>query len=225
MPAQRLAEHAYAQILTIIEGDDLDVGDRLPSEARLADKLGVSRAVIREALVRLEADGVTQARRGSGSFVTRRPSALLTRHMPLGEVAAALGTYEVRFVLEAEAARLAALRHSTEEIAAIMGCLEALRAALVTGAPAHQEDLDLHRAIMKATGNEAFATTFDVLREPVTQVLKAGVDVSRSRPAEAIETMIREHDDIVEAIRLRDSERAALAMRWHLSEGRRRLMP
>jgi DNA-binding GntR family transcriptional regulator len=51
------------------------------------------------------------------------------------------------------------------------------------------------------------------------------VDISRDRPPEAIGAMITEHEMVVEAIRAQDADGAALAMRWHLSQGRKRLMP
>ena len=53
----------------------------------------------------------------------------------------------------------------------------------------------------------------------------AGVDISRSRPPEAIGAMLCEHEMIVDAIHAQDPDGAALAMRWHLSQGRKRLMP
>ena len=55
--------------------------------------------------------------------------------------------------------------------------------------------------------------------------MRAGVDISRSRPPEVIGAMMREHETIVEALRVGDGDGAALAMRWHPSEGRKRLMP
>ena len=78
--------------------------------AQLATMFGMSRTIVREALARLASDGITEARRGAGSYVKRRPSERLGTHMPLDSLAGTLGTYEVRFVLEAEAARLAAPR-------------------------------------------------------------------------------------------------------------------
>jgi GntR family transcriptional regulator, transcriptional repressor for pyruvate dehydrogenase complex len=221
----RLADRAYTGIVRIINDDRLATGDRLPSEARLAERFGMSRAVVREALVRLASDGITEARRGAGSFVKRRPSEKLSAHMPMDDLAATLGTYEVRFVLEAETARLAALRRSDEEMAEIEERLAALRAALLSSAPAHDEDWLLHRAVVEATANTAFVSIFDHLYDEVQRILKAGVDISRSRPPDAIAAMMEEHDAIVDAIRAQDADGAALAMRWHLSQGRKRLMP
>ncbi|WP_116091241.1 FadR/GntR family transcriptional regulator [Sphingomonas crusticola] len=220
-----LADRAYAGIVEIINRDQLQVADRLPSESRLADLFGISRSIVREALVRLAADGITEARRGAGSYVKSRPSERWGAHMSMAELSATLGTYEVRFVLEAETARLAALRRSPDQMAEISHALADLRRNLLSSEPAHVEDWALHRAIVKATANPAFLATFDHLHDEVEKILRAGVDISRSRPPEAIQEMMREHEMIVEAIRAGDGDGAALAMRWHLSQGRKRLMP
>jgi GntR family transcriptional regulator, transcriptional repressor for pyruvate dehydrogenase complex len=225
MTEERLADRAYTGIVRLIIDDQLSTGDRLPSEARLATIFGVSRTIVREALVRLASDGITEARRGAGSYVKRRPSERLGAHIAMSALAATLGTYEVRFVLEAEAARLAAQRRSPKAMLEIEERLAALRGALLSSAPAHDEDWFLHHAIAEATGNTAFISIFEQLREEVVGILKAGVEISRSRPPEVIAAMMAEHDAIVEAIRAQDSEGAALAMRWHLSQGRKRLMP
>jgi DNA-binding FadR family transcriptional regulator len=225
MSQMRLSDHVYSGIVEIIKSEALEVGDRLPSEARLAETFGVSRAIVREALVRLASDGITEARRGAGSFVKSRPSDRLVAFMPLAELPATLGSYEVRFVLEAEAARLAAARRSSQEMAHIEEGLLLLQQAIMSNAPAHAEDMELHRRIAQATGNPAFIAAFDVLWPEVERIMRAGVDISRSRPPEVIATMLREHEVIVDAIRARDGDGAALAMRWHLWEGRRRLMP
>ncbi|MGK6357050.1 FadR/GntR family transcriptional regulator [Sphingomonas sp. DT-207] len=221
----RLSDHVYAGIVELIKAKDLDVGARLPSESRLAEMFGVSRAIVREALVRLGSDGITEARRGAGSFVKGRPSERLAAFMPLDELPTTLGSYEVRFVLEAEAARLAALRRTPEQMARLDAAMASLRDALLSSAPAHVEDMDLHRSIAEATGNPAFLHAFDALWSDVEKVMRAGVDISRSRPPEVIAVMLHEHEVIVNSIRAQDPERAALAMRWHLGEGRRRLMP
>jgi len=221
----RLADHAYTRIVAIINADDLKIGDRLPSEARLSEMFGMSRTIVREALVRLAADGITEARRGAGSFVKRRPSERLVAHMPMDDLSATLGSYEVRFVVETEAARLAAMRRSPEQMEVIERAWQALRDALQSSGPAHIEDMALHRAIALATANTAFVATFDHMYEEVDRIMRAGVDISRSRPPEAIGAMITEHEMIVEAIRVQDADGAALAMRWHLLQGRKRLMP
>jgi DNA-binding FadR family transcriptional regulator len=225
MKEERLADRAYTRIVEIINAEGLKTGDRLPSEDALAKTFGMSRTVVREALVRLAADGITEARRGAGSFVKRRPSERLGAHMPLDDLSATLGSYEVRFVVETEAARLAATRRSPAQMEAIERAWQDLRKALLSSGPAHLEDIALHRAIAIATANSAFVATFDHMYEEVERIMRAGVDISRSRPPEAIGAMLSEHEMIVDAIRLQDADGAAIAMRWHLLQGRRRLMP
>jgi DNA-binding FadR family transcriptional regulator len=225
MSGERLTDRAYSGIVEIINGDDLCVGDRLPSESRLAEMFGMSRTIVREALARLASDGITEPRRGAGSFVKSRPSDRMLAYVPMAELPTTLGTYEVRFVLEAETARLAAVRRSPEELVAIEEALAALRNALLSSAPAHDEDMELHRRIVLATANPAFLSAFDALFADIDKIMRAGVDISRSRPPEVIGAMMREHDMVVDAIRAQDADGAALAMRWHLSEGRKRLMP
>lgn len=225
MRQERLTDRAYTGIVEIINGDDLHVGDRLPSESRLAEMFGMSRTIVREALARLASDGITEPRRGAGSFVKSRPSDRMLAYMPMADLSATLGTYEVRFVLEAEGARLAAVRRSPAEMTGIEAALEGLRAALLSSAPAHDEDMELHRRIVLATANPAFLAAFDALFADIDKIMRAGVDISRSRPPEVIGAMMREHEMVVDAIRTQDADGAALAMRWHLSEGRKRLMP
>lgn len=225
MSGKRLADQAYSGIVELITAQNMSIGDRLPSEVRLAEMFGISRTIIREALVRLASDGITEARRGAGSFVKNRPSDRLIAYTKTTNLSAALGTYEVRFVLEAETARLAATRRSAQDMLDIEEALEKLRAALMSSVPAHDEDMELHRRIVQATANPAFLAAFEALSNEVDKIMRAGVDISRSRPPDVIGAMMREHEAIVAAIRAQDADGAALAMRWHLAEGRKRLMP
>jgi GntR family transcriptional regulator, transcriptional repressor for pyruvate dehydrogenase complex len=221
----RLSDRVYADIVVLINKEALLEGERLPSETRLAEQLNVSRTIIRETLARLSSDGITEARRGAGSFVIRRPSSRLASHMPISDLSAILGTYEVRLVLEAEAARLAALRRSEQDMKTILATFDAFKRALRSSRPAHAEDMALHFAIMSSTSNPSFIASYKGLTQEVKRIMKAGIDISRDRSQAAVDAMIHEHQLVVEAIRLRDGDGASLAMRWHLSEGRKRLMP
>ena len=225
MGSERLTDQTYSRIVEYITAHGMKVGDRLPSEGKLAEMFSVSRTIIREALVRLAADGITESRRGAGSYVKNRPSDHLMAYAKTGNLSATLGTYEVRFVLEAEAARLAARRRSSQDMIDIEDALKKLRTVLLAGVPAHTEDMELHRRIVVATANPAFLAAFESLSGDVDSTMRAGVDISRARPPDVIDAVMSEHEMIVAAIRARDGDSAALAMRWHLSQGRKRLMP
>lgn len=224
MSGRRLADQAYSEIVEFITTNQLKVGDRLPPEVRLAEMFSVSRTIIREALVRLTSDGITEARRGAGSYVKSRPSDRLIAYTSVPKLSVALGTYEVRFALESEGARLAATRRSSLDMQSIEEGFEKLEAALLTGTPAHTEDMDFHRRVLLAAANASFLWALNALSGEVDQIMRAGVDISRSRPPDEIQAMVREHKAIVDAVRVQDADGAALAMHWHLSEGRKRVL-
>ena len=68
-----LADQVYDQLLAKILEEEYPVHSRLPAEELLAQTFGVSRPIVRAALSRLRDDGIVQSRRGSGSYVLRRP--------------------------------------------------------------------------------------------------------------------------------------------------------
>src|ERR1700737_4920718 len=115
----RLPDRVYEQILEQIVSGDFSVGDRLPSENQLGSDHRVSRAVIREALSRLLADGVVVSRQGSGTFVQRKPERDFLRLAPIGGIADLMRCFEFRIALEGEAAYLAAQRRTDDNLARI----------------------------------------------------------------------------------------------------------
>src|ERR1700730_19151450 len=83
----RYADRIYEHILEQIVAGEFKIGERLPSESQLGAHYAVSRAVVREALVRLHADGVAVTRRGAGTYVQRQPGREFLRLAPIGGVA------------------------------------------------------------------------------------------------------------------------------------------
>src|SRR6202047_540281 len=87
----RYADRIYENILEQIVAGEFKIGERLPSESQLGAKYAVSRAVVREALVRLQAEGVAVTRRGAGTYVQRPPGREFLRLAPIGGVADQIG--------------------------------------------------------------------------------------------------------------------------------------
>jgi len=96
---------------------------------------------VREALMRLHADGLVTTRQGSGTFVQRRPSDHLTRLAKVSDIAGMLRCLEVRIALEGQAATLAALRRTSSQMDHISETLRALKAAFDSGIVPAQTDL------------------------------------------------------------------------------------
>src|SRR3954471_19224916 len=159
----RLADAVYGRLLEEIVSGRYEVGNRLPAETELAETFEVSRPVVREALNRLQADGLVTSRQGAGNFVARVPPRQITKLAPRASIAGILRAFEVRIALEGQAARLAAERRSPTELAAIGAALDVMRKSMEDGKPAQEADFAFHRAVAVATGNLTFAEILDNL--------------------------------------------------------------
>jgi GntR family transcriptional repressor for pyruvate dehydrogenase complex len=159
----RLSDTIYGHLLDEIMAGRFSMGDRLPTENQLAHRFSVSRPVVREALQRLQTDGVVIARQGSGTYVQRSPSqrvAELTSQVSLHHV---LQVMELRMALEELSARLAARHRTDEHIRAIEQARAQLSDLLGQGEPAQEADYAFHRAIAVASGNAMLLEALDQL--------------------------------------------------------------
>src|ERR1700680_2579653 len=155
----RYADRIYENILEQIVAGEFKIGERLPSESQLGAKYAVSRAVVREALVRLHADGVAVTRRGAGTYVQCQPGREFLRLAPIGGVADLMRCFEFRIALEGEAAYLAAQRRTDENLAAIEDALNRLEEANIAGEGGVDLDISYHVAIARASRNNLFMQT------------------------------------------------------------------
>jgi len=142
----------------MIEGAGLKVGDRLPPEITLAERLGVGRSTIREALNRWEGLGLIRRRRGAGTFLAARvpSSAGLVPTMIRLEGEALLRLLEVRRTLENAVVRKAATNASTEQRKTIAALCAKLLKTVNSGKDWHKIDAEFHGAINDASGNPLF---------------------------------------------------------------------
>ncbi len=113
-----LSEQLADALLLSIRDGNLPKGQRLPTEAALVARFGVSRTVVREALSRLKTIGLIESRQGSGTFVAQIPSPDLAQLVlsPDGSMNAVIQLVEVRRALETESAGLAAARRSPKTL-------------------------------------------------------------------------------------------------------------
>lgn len=184
----------------------LAVGDRLPAEAELARTFGVSRPVVREALVSLRILGLTSPRSGSGTFVESN-----TIRMPLsfgGATSEQLN--EVRRCLEVPCAGLAARNREDDDLAELGSIVEEFEGE---GDPGRRVRIDsrFHVAVARATGNPLFARLVEDLRSAVEEQSLAVSLAPRRREQASIE-----HRAIFDAVRRGDAEQSEKLMRIHL---------
>lgn len=217
---QKLSETIYAHILTQITTGQYSAGDKLPSEAELSMAFQVSRPIVREALSRLATDGLIYSRRGIGSFVATKPSNRLTDFADAFDLSNFIRSYEPRMVLEAEAARLAAMRRTRSHIDELSASVDALDKAISRGELGQQEDIAFHDIIARASGNEYFMQLLEEIRRPMQETMHIGLELARnSAPARRLR-IIEEHSRIRDAIETKESDAAAGYMKYHLLQAR-----
>ncbi len=188
----------YQLILDAIDGGDLPGGARL-IETELAERFGVSRTPVREALTRLEAQGVAAAQ-------GRRLVVASLVHDQLGEL------YVVRGVVEGLAARLAARHAAPEEIAVLRGMVEADRALADRPRELAQANKRFHRQMHRASHNRYLDQMLQGMRRSLALLSTTSLSVP-GRGAESV----AEHDAIIRAIEARDEDAAEAAARRHIS--------
>jgi GntR family transcriptional regulator, transcriptional repressor for pyruvate dehydrogenase complex len=216
---ERLSDQVARHLLRMVASEAQAPGDKLPSEARLAERFGVSRTVVREAMSRLKSQGLVQARQGSGVFVAaRQVFAPLAFDARLAESMGALTQMsEVRRALEAEAAALAAQRQTRQGVRSIRAAERALERAVRAGGNGVEEDLAFHRSIAEAARNPFLLGTLDYL----AQFIRSAIRVTRANEArrDDFSAQVRgEHAAVVAAIAAGDVAAARAAAEGHMRQ-------
>jgi GntR family transcriptional repressor for pyruvate dehydrogenase complex len=209
-----------------IRSQSLKPGDKLPTESEIMRAWGVSRTVVREALSRLQAAGLVETRHGIGTFVLSPPPASNFGLEPseLKTAGDVIEVLELRISLETEAAGLAALRRSDQNLADIRAALDELEANREGQGDTVTPDMRFHMLIAAATGNRYFAEIMSHLG--TTLIPRARINspkVAHEDLPAYLRRVNAEHEEIYEAIARRDSEAARAAMRLHLTNSRERL--
>ncbi|RJO70905.1 FadR family transcriptional regulator [Nocardia panacis] len=212
--ARSLVAQASAELSRLIEAGEWRVGARIPNEQELSRLLGVGRSTSREAVRALIASGQLRSRHGSGTYVVSvKPVSDFDRHLLRSDVAQ---VYEVRLMLEVEAARLAARRRTEADIEVLK---DALRQRESADEPAKvvEADLRLHAAVVAAAHNEVLSALY----ASFTGALRGAAEKVVGTP-EFRDTVHRRHDEqsharLIAAIESGDARSAAAAARRTMS--------
>jgi DNA-binding FadR family transcriptional regulator len=210
-PEPRLYRVVADRIQTLIREQQVQPGERLPSERDLALQLSVSRASLREALIALELGGVIEVRGGSGVYVSDlpEPATALPEAGP--------GPFEVlsaRRMIEAEVAAIAARVATDSAVDAIMLAVEEMERHHANHSHNEQADRNFHLALARATGNSALVGVMEYLwdqRGRLWHKLKEHFQTEELR-----QETLSDHRRILQAIASHDPAAARRAMRAHL---------
>ncbi|MEU4385945.1 FCD domain-containing protein [Promicromonospora sp. NPDC023805] len=220
--AQTLSGTLVESLRTRIVNGDIAPGEKLPSEPRLATEHGVSRTVVREAIARLNLEGLVHTRRGSGSYALTPPADDADGAPPLARsLADRLALVEYRLALEAEAAALAATRRTSAQLAALADRLGSLASSDGHPATAMQHDFAFHRLVAEAAGNRFLLEALDRLGPQMIAMPRGRLDRHDGGRFTAV---VQEHRAVLAALESQDPLAAAAAMRVHLAGSRRRLL-
>ncbi|WP_111640320.1 FadR/GntR family transcriptional regulator [Marinimicrobium alkaliphilum] len=208
----RLYVKVAGQLSRLISDGHLKPGERFPSERELAERLGVSRPTIREAMIALELSGLIEIRTGSGIYVlSAKPARLQLRDRGVGP----FQVLEARLLVEPEACALAAVRITEEQLLRLSAAYQAMEAEDKKGSVTEAADWSFHGIIAEASQNSAVHEMVDWLWELRSRSELSTAFMSRIRD-EGVRPALEEHKAIVQALVQRDPEAARAAMREHL---------
>lgn len=202
------AEIVFEDIRSAITTGRLQIGIRLPSETKLAEKYSVSRPVVREALRSLQTLGLTHTRTGSGTYVLKSSPG---PELSYGGYSAS-DLIEARPFIEAPAAGWAATRHTQDQIEKLLDLCERMDKQT----DLHKWvllDTEFHSMVALASGNTIFANIVADARDALSRQSRLVNLMAGRRTASNIE-----HRQIAEAIKSGSPERARLAMQNHLGQ-------
>jgi len=213
----RLYEQIVQQIEDSIQKGALKAGDQLPAERELAQRFGVSRTAVREAVKALHEKGLVEAYSGRGTFITNGTSQAIRQSFDLmikfGQSDGSAYLAEMRAILEPEIAALAASRAEEAHLSVMREAVAVMDRSMQDPNAFIEADLDFHLSLAEAAANPLILSVTDsivgLLREQRMRIFLAAGGPERGQV---------HHKRILDAVELRDPERAREAMRAHLQQ-------
>lgn len=217
----RLYRQISDQLRTLIQAGEFPVGSRLPSERDLSVQLGVSRPSLREALIALEVQGYIEVRMGSGIYVCDPPSPTKAS-LDLSGEEGPLELIRARILLEGEVAATAAKVARKRHFEAIEEAIDMMEADARAGIKPLEADRLFHVRIAEATGNSVLVDVvkrlFDFRLGPLFNQLDRHFETN-----DVWQDAIREHREILQALRSKNPDLARAAMQHHMGIAFKRL--
>jgi GntR family transcriptional repressor for pyruvate dehydrogenase complex len=211
-----VAEQIADRIRLLILDGTFPPGQPLPGERQLAERFGVSRGSIRDSLRVLETIGLLVTRHGQGTF----PQELNVDSLvaPLASILSyrqdlEVELLDVRRMFEPAVARVAAARVTDAELADLQRILDAQSRKLKSGQSAIVEDTAFHEALARATRNRVVVSIMATLNDLLVESRKLALK-QEGRPSRSMQG----HEAVVAALRRRDADGAAAAMREHIDQ-------
>lgn len=205
------------QLKQLITTGQLKPGDRLPAERVLAERLGVGRSYVREAIRKLEFFGLLKTSPQSGTYVSgysiKMIEGVLTDIINFNKDDFS-ALIEARYYMEINAARLAAIRRTDEDLELLRSAVADYDNKVNNKQDAVQEDMFIHLRIANATKNSVFESMLLML---LPDIIKNIIDQKICGDNRGVQAMA-EHHEILQAIENKDADAAGAAMAAHLDD-------
>jgi len=219
---ETVVEAIAQELIRHIAANGLKGGDRLPSERKMAKRLGASRLPLREALCVLKGLGIVEARHGKGVFVKHLDLANLFGILsPLLRSQAEINVdhlFEARVHFEGSVAELAASSRSDENLKILEHAVGQMRENLADREAYIRYDMVFHQQLAYSTGNPIFRVFMSSITDLLGELQFRYVDSVEVRGAAIVE-----HEQILDAVWARDGNRARAAMENHLRNATERV--
>lgn len=224
MPAVEPKEekkYAYTTIIErireMIRNGELAPGDRLPSERKLAEALGVSRNSLRQAFQALAERKIIESRQGDGTYLLASLDALSQSEALFDSINAQSGfirdILEFRRLIEPQIAALAASRIEPEALDRLKILICDQQRALMSGREDDTFDSEFHRQLAQCSGNRVISQMMTTIAAIINETRSTWLQSNERRNAS-----VEGHLRIIDALESRDADSAFMAMKNHISE-------
>ena len=210
MLSDKTADRIYDMIK---EKDAFAPGDKLPNEIELSKILGVSRTTLREAVKILVTAGILEIKRGKGTFVSENAENVDKTNLDSIDAfkISAMDIFEIRLIIEPEAAFLAAKRATDEELKDILKKGMAVEKKLIKNQDRTKEEYMFHKSIADAAHNQFMSELLPI----IFNAIDTGVKISKEIEEITTNTLY-DHRTIMSFMENRDAEGAKTAMKLHI---------
>lgn len=216
---KKIYEEIVEQVKKSLSEGKLMPGDRFYSERELSEKLGVSRASVREAIRALTTMGVLEVKPGEGTFVRKVQNCDIVQPLVIAMLLEEQQTnylLEARKILERELAYLAAQRATTEEKEKLVEIVQQMNSELVRGCLQEDTDVKFHLTIAGMSHNPILSRLMYTIADTITQTLTNKRHRLYSDPENA-RLLFEQHREILQAIISGAADSARRAMGKHLN--------
>jgi len=224
---KNLVDFTVEHLLSEIDNGTFKSGDRLPTESEMIRNFKVSRTVVREAISKLQVAGRVVTKHGLGTFVVDAKTKSYyeitsSDQFTLNDV---LDILELRLSLESEAAALAAIRRTDQNLERMQKALDDFEKSIAFDATAIASDYQFHLEIIRSTNNDHFYNLLNYLGSMI--IPRARLKIINQSAVDQISYLQKihaEHKQIFNAIKEKDPEKSCRIVTEHLSKSRDRLL-